>query len=68
MTFIAQLHCRAFADMLLLLRTVRVVAHQALSFGDRVMQYIAGGIHALVTCQTELFFGFHKLEFVITAW
>jgi hypothetical protein len=54
--------------MLWFLRTVRIVAYQALSFGDRVVQYGSGGIYALVACQTQLFFGFHKLEFVITAW
>lgn len=66
-TFIAQFRFRAFADMLWLLRTVRVVAPQALSFGDGIVQYVSGGINALVACQTQLFFGFRKLEFVIAA-
>ncbi len=64
---IAQLTCRALAHLGLFFRAVRVMASQALSLCNRVVQHLSQGIHALVARQAQPCFGFHEFEFVLAA-
>ncbi len=65
MTLIAQQDRWSLADLELLFRAVRVVASQAFSFGNRIVQHVSRGIHILVACQAQPDFGLYELEFVL---
>jgi|MudIll2142460700_1097286.scaffolds.fasta_scaffold1581125_2 hypothetical protein len=48
MALIAQLACGSLAYLVGFLRSMRIMAPQALSLGNRVMQIVSLGIHTLV--------------------
>ena len=63
--FITQLDLRALAHLVVLLRSVRIMASQALSLRDRVVQHVSRSIHALVARQTQPGFGLYEFKFVL---
>jgi hypothetical protein len=66
-TFIAQLHGRAFSDVVRFLGAVRFVTPEAFSLCHRIMERKALRSDAPMAGQAELFFIVHEPEFVIAA-
>jgi hypothetical protein len=44
---------------------MRIMAPQALSLRNRIVQQVSLGVHTLVTNQAQLGFGFQEFEFVL---
>jgi hypothetical protein len=65
MAFIAHISCGSLAYLIGFFRSMRIMAPQALSLRNRVVQHGPGGIYASMTHKAQLDFGFQEFEFVL---
>ena len=63
--FITHFDWWALAHLVVFFRSMWIVAPQALSLRNWVVQHVSRGIYALVACQTQPSLGLYEFEFVL---